>query len=113
MNGERFFEARGRRYKLLRVSAELLMNVLLSPARRGAVVEWVTVEGLPDGVQIEAVVWDDLYRTFTLRLWHESFELVPPGEMAPFIDPALTRWQVRVPKTVLDSAWSGAVEESQ
>ena len=57
----------------------------------------------PEGVEVEAVVWDDCRRTFVLRLYHESFPIVPFGEEAPWLASGMTVWQIKVPKDVLDA----------
>ncbi len=112
MNGYRFFHGRERRYRLLRLTPEVLLNALFSPVRHELTVDWLTIEGMPEGAEVEGIVWDDHTRAFVLRLWHESFGIVEPSAPIPTLEPLLTRWTVRVPKAVLDNAFSNVVEES-
>ena len=81
------FRSRERRYRILSVSAELLLNALFSPRRDGDTIRVVRLEGLPEGCEVQAVMWCDLTCVFKLRLWHESFDVVPDGEMCPSIWP--------------------------
>lgn len=81
------FKSRERRYRVLSVTPELLMNALFSSRRDGSTIRVIRMEGLPDGCEIQAVTWDDLSCCFKFRLWHESFDVVPAGEMCPAIWP--------------------------
>lgn len=90
------FEGRPRRYRILSVSPELLMDALLSPRRDGGMIRVVRMEGLPDGCEIQAVTWDDLSFCFKFRLWHESFDVVPDGHVCPPVSPLFHAENVRV-----------------
>lgn len=82
---------RERRFRVLRITPELLVNTLLSPVRvRDELVRVMDVRGLPENVEIDAVAYDDLRREFCFRLWHASFEPVPLGDVAPKIDVTVT-----------------------
>lgn len=108
MNGATFeFTARERRLRLLYVSADLLMNVLLSPQRQGNELRWLTVDGVPSGAEVEAVWWCEYRAAFCLRLWHESFDVVESGAEIPVIYLMIGVRIVPLCKTCLDEAPPG------
>lgn len=104
MNGEMFpfREKREPRYRVLDVTPELMMNVLLSPQRHACEVRSLVIEGLPNGVEIDAVFWSDECRCFRFRLWHESFDLVSLAEMIPLILPTVRVDVIRLSKEEAD-----------
>lgn len=68
-----------RRVKLLRVSADLLLNILFSPQAVGAEIRIIGIEGIPDGARVQAVGHDHHRDQFLFRLEHESFPEVAEG----------------------------------
>lgn len=72
-----------RRYKLLKVSPELLLQAVLRPDRFP---HGVTVEGLPNGVSVDGVSWDEWRRIFIFRLWHQEWPEVRPGDKFDDLD---------------------------
>lgn len=83
VGSKKFFQAPERRYKLMRLPADLLMNLLFNPLVRDDEAELFKLEGIPDGCQIEGVCWDDGRECFVLRLFHESFDAVEPCDIIP------------------------------
>jgi hypothetical protein len=79
------FTAKERRRRLLYIPAELMMNVLLFPQRDDNHLRWLTVDGVPDGVEIESVWWCENMDAFCFRLWHSSFDVVEVGAVIPQI----------------------------
>ncbi len=78
------FKAPDRRYRIMEISPELLFTCSLSP-------RWVSadefmvneIEGLPDDVQIQAIVYDDLTRLVCVRLWSSSWAVLEDGATIP------------------------------
>lgn len=91
------FVERERRFKLLWVSPELLMNVLLSPTQTGGRVRVMRVEGLPeDSTEVQSVYYDDSRRAFGLHLWHPSFDVVESGALIPEVHVAISAEDLEV-----------------
>jgi hypothetical protein len=89
-----FFTAPDRRYKILKVSTELLLGNLMTngipmllPDGRARV---VSARGLPDGCRIEAVRYDEMCDQFWFRLYHESFPVLGAGYAIPEVQIELT-----------------------
>ena len=78
---------RERRYAYFAVSPELLLQALFSPSNEG---ERVSVDGLPDGIEATDIVFDFERRAFLIRVWHESFAVIPEANRIPEVFPRVT-----------------------
>lgn len=74
-----------RHLRVLKMSAELVLECLLGPREK------VKIEGLPDGVRVQAVCWDDMHCCFLFRLEHESFSKVEPCSVLPELEVRVSR----------------------
>lgn len=91
-----FFRAPERRYKIVRLTPELLLDALLSPRLDQSFVRVLRMDGVPEGCQIEAVAWDEWSRCFMFRLFHESFDVLDPAAAIPDLFPVIHQETVRV-----------------
>lgn len=81
-----FKNERGRRFKNLWITPELLLNMLFSPQQIDAgTIKVLEVNGIPEGCYIDAVMYSDDRRAFCFRLFHSSFEEVEPAHNTPEI----------------------------
>ncbi len=90
------FEKRPRRYRILSISADVLLNLYLGGRKDGDDVRFISAAGLPDGVEVEAVLWNDMTRCFEFRLWHSSFDAVQEYQQIPMVQVECTEHRLRV-----------------
>lgn len=93
-----------RRFRILRLSSDLLLNsFLFSPSfdRQGRI-RVIEQKGLPEGFQVEAVMYDFFSDTFAFRIYHESFEDVFEAHTIPEIHPEFSVRYVHIDKTKED-----------
>lgn len=75
MNGVEFFKPESRRYRLLKIPPREMLDLLMSPRiEPDGAIRAMKITGLPEGCKIQAVVWDNFFSCFVVRLWHESWE---------------------------------------
>jgi hypothetical protein len=75
----------GRRFKVVRLSPEDVLQALAWRERQGLVLfDW---EGLPDGSRVVALHAEELPLRFSVVVEHPSFEPVPDGEAPPVLRP--------------------------
>jgi hypothetical protein len=82
-----FKREKDRRYKILYVSPELLMNALFAGGLSNTS---ITVEGMPTDCQIVGVHYSEDRISFAFMLYHESFDIVPEVNCIPTISPTFT-----------------------
>jgi hypothetical protein len=84
------------RFKVLAVSADVLLDLVLAPRRIGDRIRALTVEGLPDGAEIQAVSYSDFDRLFFFRIWHPSFDPVSESHATPRLHVQIRMEELRV-----------------
>lgn len=83
---------RERRWKLIRISEELLIHAVAG-FRPGPMPQvQCVIEGLPDGWEAVAIAYEIDRGTFMVRIYHPSFEVVEPGYPTPMADVVLREW---------------------
>jgi len=87
------------RYRLLRITPELLLALTLNPRREGDRIDALTVEGLPADVYAEAVWYDHDRDCFCLRIAHPTFDVVLEGCLPPEAFVSVRRETLRVAGT--------------
>ena len=80
---------RDRRYKLLGLTPDLLLRVIFLRADDGNTATVVFMDGVPSDCEVTAVHYNAECDIFILRLWHESFEIVPDGHPIPSLNPTI------------------------
>ena len=75
-------EKRERRFKMLSISAGDLLGFLMA-ARDGNHLRLPRFNGVPKDTRYEAINYNFVTDCFEVRLWHESFPVIPDGEMIP------------------------------
>lgn len=98
-----FFKSTDRRYKILAVSPELIVESLFS--RPIGIDKAIEVSGLPTGCKVEAVCYDYERACFRFRLYHPSFPVVPECGVIPEVDVVV--------KQVEKSAFVGFLDDVQ
>lgn len=72
---------RDRRHVMFAVPPELMLLALFHNC---------VVEGLPEGIEPTDIIYDFERRAFLVRVWHESFAIVPACDPTPEVTPTLT-----------------------
>ncbi len=83
-------EKRERRFRVLWVSKQLFLNLLLNPLRQGDTIRCITMTGMPSDCNVEDACYDWQRDAFGLRLYHPTFDIVEPGSTAMDIFPSFT-----------------------
>ena len=97
------------RYRIYAVSEQRLVdlwNCLIDPGDRerewrghglqGHLMPMLKAEGIPEGSVVDGVHHDWMTRTVRFRVWNESFDIVPDGELPPVVSDAQTGVALRV-----------------
>lgn len=89
------FKAPDRRYKLMKVSPELLLvnlfnNSVSKDLSDGNVLIRTVSHDIPEGTQIEAVTFDDYSRCFMFRLWRADWPEIAEASVIPDLDVTFT-----------------------
>jgi hypothetical protein len=90
------FKAPDRRFKMLRVTYDVLADLLFNtrmkpdqtpwgPADNGpfGTIRALEIDGIPPDARVEAIALDAINATASLRIWSASFPEVHPSEYAP------------------------------
>ena len=93
------FEPAERRYRIMAVAPELLMNLTINPQLDGDDIRALTVDGLPADVRIQAVCWSDEKRCFLFRLHSDTWDVVEECTAIPAVTVTVTAHQLRVDRT--------------
>ncbi len=85
------FKAPSRKYKTLRMHADLFFNMALNHTTYyegfdGSTFVRAIRHDLPEGTEIQAVNFDDVYGWICLRLWNDAWPEVGEAEIIPAID---------------------------
>lgn len=98
-NNLQLFTAPERRYKILRVTPELIADALLNHVQIDDVVNTIAVEGIPSGCEIESMGFDPMHRRVWIRLYHPSFAEIDEGAMIPVLQVNIKKQSLQVKRT--------------
>src|SRR5437870_4517243 len=84
-------DPQSRRYKILSVAPEAIMEVLLK-WKQHSHIQLVDLGGLPDDVSVTGVHYSWKGRCFELMLYHPSFPEVPVGDVPPELNPRIMNY---------------------
>lgn len=70
------------RFKVYRIDQTLAL-LMLQGIAECSVLAWPEQKPLPEDAEIESIVYDWDTRSFSIRVWSASFDIVPDGEAAP------------------------------
>lgn len=97
------FKAPDRRYKIMTVTPDILMNALFSPTyspgdRTVRVYSLTDADGkpLPEDVRADAIAYDDLRDLIYVRLWSASWPVMDTASHLPDVGIAVTARELEV-----------------
>ncbi len=91
-----------RRYKVLWIDPNLLMDLRFSAVLAKDTIRAVTVKGLPEDAVVQAMCYDPMKHAVGLRIWSSTFDEVPPENTAPELQVELTTHYLLVPEMTID-----------
>lgn len=74
-----------RRERMYAVSEENILQVFNAWMGLPGYVQIPTVPGIPEGARFTGAWYNPSRRAWDLRVWHESFDVVPDGEQIPSV----------------------------
>lgn len=98
-NTLQLFSAPDRRYKIIRMEPQLIVDAILNHVQVGDVVNSITIDGIPTGARIEAMGFDSMHNRAWMRVYHPSFDEVPENGLIPLLSIKVTRQELQLKRT--------------
>ena len=104
------FRAPDRRFRVLWITPELLMDLVINPRAEGDVIRALTVQGIPDDAKIEGISYDFYRAAVGLRVWSASFDVVEDAGLPPDLSVTISEQRYRIDYRIADEAEPFVVE---